>query len=405
LGSLRLGRVPAIALTLTSILAVATIVLLVRGAGTETPGDDFGLTGFGGLAFVIASLAFAVTGAIVATRLPRNPIGWIFCYMGLLIGAGNLPFQYAIVALYIDPDSLPGGDAAAVLQNLGLTPCFGLLAFALLLFPDGRLPSRRWRPAAAAALIGSTLVGVGYALRPGRLDSPFHGVKNPFGVGSFELMDGLTGAGWLLMALGAAFAAAAIVVRFRRSSGVEHEQLKWITLAGTGIGVLFVANFLSFALDVQGIDQLRLTLVGLAFSALPIAAGIGILRYRLYDIDVVINRTVVYGALTGALAGIYVGTVLVLQLVLGGLTEDSGLAVAGSTLAVAAAFRPLRSRIQEAVDRRFYRRRYDARHTLEAFSARLRDQVDLRALDAELRGVVAETMQPAHVSVWLREDR
>jgi hypothetical protein len=399
---LKLARIPAVALALSGVIALATLVLQVRGASTMTPADDFGLTGFGGLAFVIASLAFAATGAIVATRLPRNPIGWIFCFMGLLIGVGNLPFQYADVALYIEP-GLPGGDAAAVIQNLGFTPCFGLLAFALLLFPDGRLPSRRWRPAAVAALLGSTLLGWGYALRPGRLDPPFHQIRNPFGVGTFELMDGLTGVGWMLSALGAAFAAAAIIVRYRRSSGSERQQLKWIALAGAGIGILLVANFFSFAFDVQGIDELRLVLVGLAFTSLPIAAGIAILRYRLYDIDVVINRALVYAGLTATLAVVYVVSVLVLQLAFNGITGDSGLAVAGSTLAVAAAFRPARTRIQEAVDQRFFRSRYDARQTLEAFSSRLRDQVDLAALDAELRGVVAETMRPAHLSVWLRE--
>jgi hypothetical protein len=388
---------------LTALVAVPTLLLLANGAGESTPGDSFGLGGYGGLSFVAASLAFASTGALVASRVPGNAIGWIFCLMGLLVGVGDLAYQYADFALFATGHSPPGGEAAAWLQNLGLPPAFGLLALSLLLFPDGRLPSRRWRPALWLAVTGMAFVIIGYAFRPGPLEDPFATVTNPVGIrGTFEAMDAVTGLGWLFMAVGVAVAAAAMVHRLRRSSGHEHQQLKWIALAASVAGVAVVTDAASFFLSVEGINQVRILALGLAFVGFPVAAGVAILRYRLYDIDVVINRTLVYGALTATLAATYLGSVLFLQLGLGGLTSDSSLAVAGSTLAVAAIFRPARTRIQEVVDRRFYRLRYDAARTLESFGSRLRDEVALDSLSSELCVVVAETMQPAHVSLWLR---
>jgi len=394
-------RVAALAWGISGAAALITLVLIALGTAERTPADEFGLTDLGGLAFLVAALAFATTGALVASRLPTNPIGWLFCVIGFLLGFGNLAYQYADYALFVSPGSLPGGATAAVLQN-GLTPAFGLLALALLLFPDGRLPSRRWLPALVIALLGSISVGVGYALRPGTLDEPFETVTNPFGVGTFELMETLSGLGWLLMAASVALAAVAMSGRLRRSRGYERQQLRWIRLAAAVAGFVLLVNAVSFPLENQAIDQLRLVVVGLAFAGFPVAAGVAILRYRLYDIDVVINRTLVYGALTATLLGAYLGIVLLLQLVLSPLTEDSDPAIAGSTLAVAALFRSARRQIQELVDRRFYRRRYDAARTLERFGARLRDEVDLVSLDGELRAVVADTMQPAHVSLWLR---
>jgi hypothetical protein len=387
------------------VIAVATLVLLVLGVGHSTPGDSFGLGGYGGLSFVLASLAFGTVGALVAERVPANPIGWVFCLTGVALGIGDLAYQYADQALYVTR-SLPGGELAAWLQNLGAPPSFGLLGVAVLLFPDGRLPSRRWRPALWFALTGMTLIVVGYALRPGPLDEPFDTVSNPVGIGgAFDLMDAGTGFGWMFMGASVGLAAAAVVVRLRRATGHERQQLKWIAFAAGITGVAVVADVVSFFLSVEGIDQIRIVLLGVGFSAFPLAAGAAILRYRLYDIDVVINRTLVYGALTAILAAGYLGSVLLLQLLLRPLTADSNLAIAGSTLAVAALFRPARARIQAAVDRRFYRRKYDAARTLERFGARLRDQVALDNLSGELHAVVTETMQPAHVTLWLRTPR
>ena len=281
------------------VIAIPTLVLLALGAGESTPGDSFGLGGYGGLSFVLASLAFGTVGALVAARVPENPIGWVFCLMGLTLGIGDLAYQYADYALFVS-SSLPGGEVAAWLQNLGLPPSFGLLAIALLLFPDGRLPSRRWRPALWLALAGITLIVVGYALRPGPLDDPFQSVSNPLGVpGAFDLTDAASGFGWMFMGASVAFAAAALVVRLRRSTGYERQQLKWIALAASVTGVAVVADVLSFFASVEGVEQLRILLLGVGFSAFPVAAGMAILRYRLYDIDVVINRTLVYGRADG----------------------------------------------------------------------------------------------------------
>lgn len=384
-------------------IALPTLVLLALGARESTPADDFGLAGFGGLAFLVAALAFASTGALVASRLPSNAIGWIFCVIGFLLAVGSLPHQYADYALFVSPGSLPGGETAAVIQNLGgVPPAFGLLGLSLLLFPDGRLPSRHWLPVAAVGPVGAAALSVGLAFRPGPLDEPFEVVDNPFGVGSFGLMDALSGLGWMLSALSVALAAAATVVRLRRSSGQVRQQLKWIGLAGAVAGVVFVANALSFFVGLEVVGTLRLVVVGLAFAGFPVAAGVAILRHGLYDIDVVIRRTLVYAGLTAILLAGYLGAVLLLQLALNPLTEDDDLAIAGSTLAVAALFRPARRRIQELVDRRFYRQKFDAQQTLESFGGRLRNEVDLDALAGELRGVVAQTMQPTHVSLWIR---
>lgn len=384
-------------------IALPTLVLLALGARESTPADDFGLAGFGGLAFVVAALAFASTGALVASRLPSNAIGWIFCVIGFLLAVGSLPHQYADYALFVSPGSLAGGETAAVIQNLGgVPPAFGLLGLSLLLFPDGRLPSRHWLPVAAVGPVGAAALSVGLAFRPGPLDEPFEVVDNPFGVGSFGLMDALSGLGWMLSALSVALAAAATVVRLRRSSGQVRQQLKWISLAGAVAGVVLVANALSFFVGLEVVGTLRLVVVGLAFAGFPVAAGVAILRHRLYDIDVVIRRALVYAGLTAILLAGYLGAVLLLQLALSPLTEDNDLAIAGSTLAVAALFRPARRRIQARVNRRFYRRRYDAQQTLEGFGGRLRDEVDLDVLAGELRGVVTQTMQPTHVSLWIR---
>ena len=281
--------------------------------------------------------------------------------------------------------------------------------FLLILFPDGRLPSARWRVVAWLSAGVIVIVTLSEAFRPGELAAA-RGVDNPYGIAVAEHMPlRLAGGMNVLLVLCILAAATSVVLRFRRARGRERLQIKWFAYAGALVAVLLgLAMAGELVADLLGAERpLGLRLVENAVSAsavgLPLAIGIAVLRHDLYEIDVVINRTLVYGVLTVILAGTYLGLVLLLQLALSPLTEGNELAVAGSTLAVAALFRPARRRIQALVDRRFYRRKYDATQTLAAFSARLREEVELDTLSAELRGVVHETMQPAHVSLWLRE--
>jgi hypothetical protein len=331
-------------------------------------------------------------------------IGWIFGAAGVLLGASDLAFQYADRALFITTTRPVGAATAAWVQNACLSPCFGLLGLALLLFPDGRVPSSRWRPALwlGVAAVGTNLFAG--AVLAGPLVEPFETVRNPLGVAAFAgALNALNGFSFVAMLAGVGLAALATVLRLRRSRGLEREQLKWIAYAGAVTGGLMVLTFALYFAGFNADAGLAGAVVAVNFAIFPLAAGAAILRHRLYDIDVVINRTMVYGALTATLGTVYLSTVLVLQQALGWLTHDSGLAVAASTLGVAALFRPALTLIQSLVDRRFYRRRYDARRTLEAFAARLRDEIDLGALDSELSTVVQQTLQPAHVSLWLRD--
>ena len=374
---------------LTVVLLGGSVILdLAGGAGWEPTG-----------AFILViGLVFSGVGAVIAIRQPGNAIGWIFISAGVAAGLASLASAYADYWVADEGGSETIGEAAAAYSNVSWIPFILLPAtFVLLLFPDGRLLSPRWRRIGWCAGLGIAGVFVTSALTPGNIED-YPQLENPYGVAS-PLLDPLTALSFLVLLIGILGSSASLIVRFRRATGEQRLQIKWLALAGAVAALTFPIALLGW--DVWG-DAISNAAIMLSVLGLPLAAGVAILRYRLYDIDVVINRTLVYGALTASLAATYLGSVLLLQLALGGLTEDSNLAIAGSTLAVAAVFRPARSRIQEVVDRRFYRRKYDAQKTLETFSSRLRDEVDLAALDAELKSVVAETMQPAHVSLWLR---
>ena len=389
----------------TLTLALLSVGIEPRVSGLD--GTPSAADAVGAGVYFVAVVAFATVGAFVIWRRPGNEIGWVFLAIGAVVSIRVAAAQYGEYSLLVRPDSLPGGTVAVSLGEAVSPLMFALLGLALLLFPDGRLPSRRWRKLLWILGAASFFGVVGLGLRPGHFAEAesFKAFSNPLGVGSDpEPFDALGGLAWLLVAAGIFACGLAMVRRMRRARGIERLQLKWIAFAASLFAGGFLVISITFFAELSGsiIDPLRTGVLGLGFCTIPIAAGIAILRYRLYEIDVVINRTLVYGALTALLAGIYLGSVLLLQLVLRPLTEESNLAIAVSTLAVAALFRPARGRIQAAVDRRFYRRKYDAARTLERFGSRLRDEVDLDALGSELRAVVAETMQPVSVTLWLR---
>jgi hypothetical protein len=298
---------------------------------------------------------------------------------------------------------LPGAQAMAWLQSwLWVPGVLLLLCFLPLYFPNGRLVSRRWRWVVGLAILFCVTGAVLSALTPGEI--PDMGIVNPLGVEALRPVSELLEPVYLALYFFLFFASAASLVRFRRSGSLERQQIKWLAFAALAVPVWFLTNA-----PIEAASRtLFIVMDALIFSALiPVAAGVAILRYRLYDIDVVINRTLVYGTLTVLLAAVYFGGVATTQAIFRALTgqeQQPQLAIVVSTLVIAALFMPLRRRIQAFIDRRFYRRKYDARKTLEAFSARLRDETDLEALNAELVGVVRETMQPAHVSLWLRPD-
>ncbi len=351
------------------------------------------------LAFVAVQLAAASTGAVVATRVPSNPIGWIFLGMGAGLSLAFAASSWAEVGLGTDRGPLPGDDLAGWLGSWLFIPAvFGSLLFLLLLFPTGQLLSRRWKWIARALMGVLVLAFVGLAFKPGPVGPEGEQVPNPLAApgGLGDAMEALHVVTNLLAPIGFACALTAMVVRARRSRGVERQQVKLFTFAAS------IAAFgLAGSIVTQGLVADGMFLIGmLGLAALPIAAGLAILRYRLYDIDLVVRRTLVYGALSAALVGSYLGLVLLLQQV---LSPQSDIAIAGSTLAVAALVRPARRRIQDVVDRRFFRSRHDAAHTLETFGARLRDEVELDTLSGDLRRTVRDAMQPAHVSLWLRE--
>jgi hypothetical protein len=382
-------------------IMLAGIAVILFGSGTA---ED---------AFFVAVVGYALVGALVASRQPGNAVGWILLAIGIILALGAL----------VDANGRSESAAAPALSAwLSTWTWYVWLTLAAvflpLLFPTGRLVSRRWRPVLWLGFAALALSVTAAAFKPGILDSEAATpLDNPLGIGG-AVGDALTVVariGDILAAVAFVLAAASLVVRFRSSRGRERQQLKWFAYAGllaaAGLAVAMLAVLFGTQPGEEG-GGTPLDIVGAVgwFTALfaivigiPVATGMAILRHRLYDIDVVINRTLVYGALTATLLASYLGLVLLLQLALGPLTEDNGLAIAGSTLGVAALFRPARARIQELVDRRFYRRKYDAGQTIASFGARLRDEVELDSLSAELRGVVAETMQPAHVSLWLRE--
>jgi hypothetical protein len=378
-------------------ITVAALMLLFLSLSARSSSSEYGFRGFGAI-FV---LSFGGVGAVVASRRPSNPLGWLFCWMGLANAVQLLGQQYEVYGIVAHPGSLPGAIYGAwLLSWLWLPGTVGVLPLLLLFFPDGRLQSTRWRALVWVVLLALPLASANAAFRPGPLENS--GLTNPLGlhgapgriVASFAIA---------IIALQVAIlpAVAAFVLRVRRATGAERQQLKWLAAAAMFSGLSFVLYFATHS--VAPIVKFTEALTIVAIATIPVAIGIAVLRYRLYDIDRIISRTVSYAVVTGLLVGAYAGLVIVFDQATRPITGRSDIAVAASTLIVVALFLPLRRRVRDAVDRRFNRRRYDAANTIEAFTARLRDEVDIDTLTEELREIVSRTMQPGLVSVWLRK--
>jgi hypothetical protein len=351
---------------------------------------------------LVGVIGAPVLGGLIASRRPGNRYGWLWLGLGLGHACSQVAEPYAAYALVAEPGSPPAPRAVNTVLASGWALMVVLLPFVFLLFPSGRLPSRRWRLLAWAILAaGAVMLPLGFL----SADSGQGPVQAPFSVGGTagQAINVVVEVMVLTVFASVILSALSLMARYRRASGVERQQLKWFALAAAFLAAMIIPDLLG-ADRLLG-DELWNLLFVLDFAALYVGVGIAILRHRLYDIDVIINRTIVYASLTAALIAVYFGGIVVLQrlfvLLIG---QESTLAVVASTLAIAALFNPLRRRVQSFVNRRFYRRKYDAAKTLEAFSAKLRDETDLDALNDNLVGVVRETMQPAHASLWLRSD-
>ena len=345
-------------------------------------------------------LTFSVVGGVVASRHPRNTIGWLFSGTGLMVGLGSITGGYAEHWLASNYGAKMLAEASAWFSSWSYIPLVLVPpSLLLLLFPDGRLTSPRWRPVAWCAVLGIVGFIAGVALEPGPLED-FPQIVNPYGTGS-PVLEVVGIAGAVVVAGSMIASAVSLLVRMRRAGDRERQQIKWLAYGGAVmVGTIFVGGVISIWSTYVSIAIIAIALLGL-----PILTGVAIVKHRLYDVDLVINRTLVYGTLTVMLAVVYFGGVATTQAIFRTITGQERLpqlAVVASTLAIAALFDPLRRRVQRFIDRRFYRRKYDARETLEAFSTRLRGETDLDGLREDLVGVVEETMQPVHVSVWLR---
>jgi hypothetical protein len=393
--------------------AIAVMLALLTPPGPTKTSSNWGLV------LAVSLLVYPTVGAFVASRRPGNLVGWILCAIGFLFVMEGFALVYAGYSLSTGIDALPGEEIALWVSGWFHFPMVFLgIALMVLLFPNGRLPDRSWRALPWMAVTGGLLWTLWLATKPGRpaywILAFYPHIRSPFAVGGligdFLEMLGRLGAVTLLVMCVASVIG--VFVRLGSARGRESQQLKWFAYAAVVVlGVPFVvAPPLAIAIETMGgpwgVGLVLPVLAGLL--GVPVAVGIAILRYRLYDIDVIINRTLVYGSLTVMLASVYLGGVTGTQAlfrIITGQEEQSQLTIVISTLAIAALFTPLRRRIQSFIDRAFYRRKYDERETLEAFAAKLSRETDLDALGSDLTSVVRETMQPAHVSLWLRPDR
>jgi hypothetical protein len=383
-------------LTLLGLATTAWLDQLLRQAGRP----ELSWFGAGNAASVGAAVIAATIGALVASRRPRHPVGWLLLAMGLALtwsGAGGGYKWYGLVAR---PGTLPAASYLVGFSNGLNIVSISCAGFVLLLTPTGSLPSRRWRWWARVAAAAAVVFVAASVVDPMPVYPEYPGIGNPFGVPALAEppLDALIPAAGVVVLVALVVAAGSLVGRFRRARGVERQQLRWLALGATLAAVALVVAIAELALR-HGDTVLFQAAIGVCLALLPLATGAAILRYRLYDLDRIISRTLAYGLLTILLGLGYAAVVLGLGRL---LPQGSSLVVAAATLAVAAVFQPARRRIQQAVDRRFNRGRYDAARTIAAFSTRLRDQVDLDTLTSELLTVVDQTMQPSQASLWLR---
>jgi hypothetical protein len=401
---------------LSVVMFVGSAALWVLAHSTHVPRTlDADLT-TGSLLGQALFLVFPLVGALIASRRPENPIGWLCLVDGLLWTTTDM-LDYHSLYVMASPGSVPFPVGLAGVNHWLWVPTVGLLGtYVFLLFPDGRLPSKRWRPLAWLSGVVIASGSLGLMLSPGPLDMP-RGIRNPFGLEAAPWVAVAAYAILPLLPLCMLASALSLVMRYRRSRGDVRQQIKWIAFAASLVALTYLIAIVALFIHPSEIWfaaglPLWLDLIEyaaqLSITSVPIAIGFAVLKYRLYDIDLIINRTLVYGSLTGALALVYFGGVTVTQALFRNITGQEQLpqlVIVASTLVIAALFNPLRRRIQAFIDRRFYRAKYDARKILEAFSVRLRDETDLEALNEDLVEVVRETMQPAHVSLWLRPEK
>jgi hypothetical protein len=384
---------------LSLVLTVLGVVLLVLNYSDP----EVNVYGFW-LENTMLPVSFSIIGAIIASRLPANPLGWLFCAAACIAALAHFSGEYAIYALLVQPDTLPAGNALAWLTCWVWVLFIGCLVLSLVLFPDGRLPGRSWRWLVWLTLLLTALGSLWQAFTPGVILS-LGRIRNPLGIEGLPKANDPVQA--IMFALMFVAVSSSLFVRLRRARGIERQQIKWpaytAAMAATGSILTYT---IAEATGAQWIEWTGFVILIAALVSFPLSVGIAIVRYRLYDIDIIINRTLVYGLLTAMLVALYFGLIVVLQrlfVLLAG--QQSTLAVVASTLLIAALFTPLRRRIQSFIDRSFYRKKYDAARTLEGFSMKLRSETDLEALTDDLVGVVEETMQPTHVSLWLRPHR
>jgi hypothetical protein len=394
------GRWPAVLAWVLWALAIGILGVnwwqdrLLRQAGRP----DLAPLGAGVVAPILAAVSAATVGAVLASRRPRHPVGWLLLAFSLFANASGVAEAYASYGLLARPGTLPAARHVALYLPALVVMTLALLGFVLLLTPTGSLPSPRWRWWARATVAAPLVSLLAITLAPRTFDQPYQGTENPLdlrGLGGAPLV--IYQLAFAVTNLAVVVGAGSLVVRFRRARGSERQQLRWVALAAA---LALLGSVVVLAAVAMGASPVLLGWVaGVYIAIVPLAIGAAILRYRLYDLDRIISRTLAYGLLTLLLGGGYAGVVLGLGQLLG---RDSSLVVAGATLAVAAAFQPARRRIQQGVDRRFNRRKYDAARMIEAFSARLRDEIDLDALSTELVTVVDNTFQPTTASLWLR---